>query len=870
MDGARWSLLQRLFHAAADLDPAAQAAFLDAASADDLALAQDLRAMLREDRAGAGLVGAGVAAAAAGLLDAPEAAPRDGSPGVSPGTRSFGPYRLVSLLGEGGMGVVYKAVRDDLGGTAAIKILRDAWVSPSRRTRFREEQRTLAKLNHPGIAMLFDADALADGTPWFAMEYVEGTPITEFCDKRRLAVRERLALFGRVCEAVRHAHQQLIIHRDLKPTNILVRDDGSIKLLDFGIARSLDDAEGADRTRTGWRAMTPAYASPEQLRGDPLGVDTDVYSLGVVLYELVTGRLPAGRATGEAPGGAAGGGRAGEPEPPSRATRVRGGLRRSEWSDLDVLCATAMHQDMARRYGSVDALLRDLDHFERGEPLTARPDSWSYRTQKFVLRNRAPLGVSAAGVGTIVGLVTWYTRRLQFARTEALGEAAKAQRIQGFMLRLFDGGDPVAGPADDLRVISLFERGVREAESLAHDTAAQAELFRTLGRLYQKLGHFAEADDLLSRAAALVPSDSPEGLDTLTARSDLRIDQARFDEAEQFARQAIVLAEQQVAQAHPLRIAALRTLARVLTERGAYAEAVTVLNRTVALLEGQAPGLDFADTLHELANASFYAGRYDDSEAMNRRALEIYQEVLGPQHPQAGDTLVNLGAIAFERGRDSEAERLFREGLALTERWHGHDHVRTANNLVMLGRVLVRRKKNDEAALVLARALAGRERAYGPVHPGVASVLNELGTLARNTGRLEDAEAAYARMADIYRSVHGERGHYLNGIAASNLGSVAHLRGDFGSAEARLREALGIFTATQGADHANAAIARVKLAATLLSTGRPGEAAAEASAGRMRLAELMAPDSTWLVEANRIVVAAREAGGTPAGPEVAS
>jgi serine/threonine-protein kinase len=268
-------------------------------------------------------------------------------------------------------------VRDDLGTHAAVKVLRDAWVSPSRRERFATEQRTLAQLNHPAIAHLHDAGTLEDGTPWIVMEHVEGAPLTEACRARGLGLRERLQLFRTVCEAVSHAHQHLVVHRDVKPSNILVRADGTVKLLDFGIAKQLEQLNDSARTQTGLRLMTPAYAAPEQVRGTAVGVYTDVYSLGVVLYELLSGRLPYDLST-KTPGEAEHTILDVEPDRVSVAARNGSSpvaATRAQWNDLDVLCATAMHKDPARRYASVDGLIRDIDHFTAGEPLDAQPDS---------------------------------------------------------------------------------------------------------------------------------------------------------------------------------------------------------------------------------------------------------------------------------------------------------------------------------------------------------------------------------------------------------------------------------------------------------------------------------------------------------------
>ena len=349
---------------------------------------------------------------------------------------AFGPYRVTGMLGEGGMGVVYRAFRDDLKSEAAVKILRDPSLSPARRERFAFEQRALAQLNHPAIARLYDAGALPDGTPWFAMELVQGESITSFARSRSLSIEARVRLFREACEAVQHAHEHAILHRDLKPSNIFVRPDGRVKLLDFGIAKpfeSLQDPAGL--TRTGLRLMTPAYAAPEQMRGEALGIRTDVYSLGVVLYELLARRLPFDL-EGRTPSDAATVLMTQAPKKPSafvvgeERTHTTRGPGRSAWSDLDVLVLTAMHSDPApalRHRGRARARPRSLP----GGP-TARGagDSVRYRTGKFVRRHAPAVTAAALAFVAIVSLVGFYTLRLRAARNAALAQAARTQRIQ--------------------------------------------------------------------------------------------------------------------------------------------------------------------------------------------------------------------------------------------------------------------------------------------------------------------------------------------------------------------------------------------------------------------------------------------------------
>ncbi|HEX4773301.1 MAG TPA: serine/threonine-protein kinase, partial [Bryobacteraceae bacterium] len=413
MDGKRWEQVQALFQQAADQPVSQRLSFLKAASAGDEQLVAEVQALLEEDVRGS-------------LLDRPlaQVVVRILEPGSEPSvsSREFGPYRVRKLLGEGGMGVVYLAEREDLGSLAAIKLLRDAWMSPARRERFAAEQRTLAQLSHPSIARLYDADTLADGTPWFAMEYVEGgVPLTAYCRQNKCPITERLRLFESVCEAVRYAHSRTIIHRDLKPSNILVQSDGCVKLLDFGIAKQLDRNDTpADQTLTGLRLMTPAYAAPEQIHGEQAGTYTDVYALGVILYELLTGRLPFDLSN-QSPGEVEATILNREPERPSvvanhNTNENEAGsppLAKANWADLDVLCLTAMHKNPERRYRSVDAFIRDINHYLSGEPLDARPDTLRYRVRMFIRRNHRSVVSTALVLASIVGLVIFYTVRLK-------------------------------------------------------------------------------------------------------------------------------------------------------------------------------------------------------------------------------------------------------------------------------------------------------------------------------------------------------------------------------------------------------------------------------------------------------------------------
>ncbi len=856
MNEARWQRMQELFHAAADLPPCERLAYLRTACGGDEQLLGDVSALLEQDARGGSLLDRDLAEIA-----------HDAVAGTAEGAsnKEFGRYQIVRVLGQGGMGTVYLAEREDLASQVAIKVLRDAWLSPARRERFVLEQRTLAQLNHPSIARLYDADTTPDGTPFFVMEYVEGEPLMEYCQSKRLSVVERLRLFHAIGEAVVYAHQQAVIHRDLKPTNILVKDDGSVRLLDFGIAKHLETlGQAVEQTMTGLRLMTPAYASPEQIRGEQVGVQTDVYSLGVILYQILTEKLPfelANRTPAEVEKIVT----EQEPPKPSTATQqlspsaavVHGfeSLSKSARADLDVLCLTALHKDMRRRYASVEALLRDVDHFLKQEPLEAHADTSRYRIGKFVARNCTAVAATTAGVALVAGLVIFFTVRLTYARNAAVAEAARTQRVQSFMVNLFRGGDEAAGPSDDLRVVTLLDRGVQEAQSLGNDPEVQAELYGSLGVIYQKLGNFDRADDLLANSLderrRIYGPDNRFVAESMTATALLRSNQAKLEEAEKFAREGLAMSQRHLPVNHPQVARATFALGKVLEDRGQYAASFSVLEEAVRLQSGSGGvAADLAASLSELANSHFYAGHYDISQSLNERALAINRKLHGERHPLIADTLINLGAIQFQKGNYVECEKFNREALDVTRAWYGNSHPETADAMTILGQSLTYQKRFDEASELLKQSLAILEKVYGPMHPRVAFALNELGNVAVRQLKLDEAEGDFARAESIYRKVY-PNGHYLIGLMEVNVAGVYVERKQFERAEALYRDAFKVYANFLPADHLNFGIGRVKLGRALLGEKRYADALTETQAGYAILVKKASPANPWLINAKQ-------------------
>jgi serine/threonine-protein kinase len=800
---SRADTVERLFHAALELAPERRGAFLQRETAGDATLIAQVERLLEVD-AGAAPVDetSALARVAHQLLH---------DPGHSIG-RTVGPYRIVALIGTGGMGVVYRAEREDVGATVALKLLPDT-LSAAMSERFLEERRTLARLRHSGIAQLFDAGVTDDNTPWFAMELVDGRPIHEYCAMTGAGLRERLRLFREVGESVHHAHQQLVVHRDLKPSNVLVTSGGNVKLIDFGVATALTPDGGRDD------ALTPAYAAPEQLEGQAASVQSDLYSLGVLLYQLLTGALP--WATGDLAA------RGNVPAPSARLSLAADGL---DVVDLDRICLRLLATDPAARPRSADALLRDLERLGQELPLD-HAAGWRYRLRKFVRRRGRAAAVVALAVGVAgVGAVS-YTRGLSQARRAAEAEASRARRIQRTLVGLLQGDDDAVGPADSLRVVTLVDRGIEQAAAVTNDAPLQAELRETLGTVLMQLGRYERADSLLAqsldqRRAALGP-DHPDVGAGLLALGRLRGEQARYAEAESTVHSAIALLGR-TAGTDTRRVAdGYEVLAEVLELGGKYREAIAALQTAIASGESRADTTEeLAPRWYSLANNYYYAGVHDTAELLNRRVLAVWRRTLGEAHPRVADAIINLGAIAQDRGRLADAESLYTEGAAIIERWYGADHPRTAGAVSMLGRAALLQQHTGQADSLLRRALTIRRRALGDGHPRVGLLYNELANIAFGRQELVAAESLFSAAIAVYQRAY--RGpHQYTGTAQSGLASVYLARKEPARAEQLARAAIATFLATLSADHLNVGVARLKLGRALYRQGRAREAEME-------------------------------------------
>lgn len=496
METAHWMRAQQIFADVIDLPLEERREALERLCDGDTALEQAIQEMLDEDGRRHSLLDQEIESLAAHALAQDRVRTLV--------QQQIGPYRLLRILGEGGMGVVYLAERIDIGGFVAIKLLRDAWISPMRRERFVLEQRLLAQLSHPNIAHLYDSGISADGMYWFVMEYADGTTITEWILSRKGTLRQNLLVFRQACDAVRYAHSRAIIHRDLKPSNILVTEPGTVKLLDFGVAKHLQGELQVDRTMAGMRLLTPAYAAPEQLSGGTVGVFTDVYALGVLLYQILTSELPLPAQERH-------------PDNPLPKPSLRAGHRaktlsdvpgRHEWADLDALCMTALEIDPDLRYRSVDALMADLDAFLDGRPLLARRKGWGYQAAKFVKRNRAVMTLAAATalVAIFAGFAVY--RRAIHERNLATANNTTLSAMYGFLSQdLLGQSNPYLSVPGSVHVpqqtlLDAIRTALPRIDSrFSRQPEIAARLHQTVADVFRSRTQYVEADQQYAIAA---------------------------------------------------------------------------------------------------------------------------------------------------------------------------------------------------------------------------------------------------------------------------------------------------------------------------------------------------------------------------------
>jgi len=864
-----WQQIEALFYAALELEPPARPAFLDQACGSNLELRREVESLLDCSDQTLGFARQAVL----------EVARQQTGDSLPAGMR-VGAYQLLGVLGEGGMGKVYLATRADelYKQEVAIKLMRHG-SGPSRSMllRFSSERQILANLNHPNIARLLDGGITADAMPYLVMEYVNGIPIDEYCRQNRLSIRDRLQLFRTVCTAVEYAHKNLVVHRDLKPGNILVTSEGVPKLLDFGIAKLLDPQAGElALTRPTERIMTPEYASPEQVRGTAVTTSTDVYALGVLLYELLAGRRPFQLDT-KSPLEAMQIICEQDPEPPSRiitkdSQQAAPDAQRRLAGDLDNIVMMAMRKEPSRRYVSVAALSADVQAHLEGYPVHARTDTWSYRGGKFVRRHRVAVALAAAMAVALVAFslgMAWLARRATQARVVAEQQRFTAQREAEFLTSIFQAATPEEARGQTITARDLLDRGVKRIDNeLAAEPETQATMLESIGNAYYRLGDYDQAQPLLERASVLRARIGGTGnlsyataalylgtiyrlqgaygraepllrqavairekilgpeavplIETLDALGECLYLEGRDAESESLLRRALALDQKQKVG----RVSATRDyLALVLERRGDYPEALQLLREAVEIdrRDGGQDSPNAAISLHNLAGALIDTGDLTNAEVTERQAVAIRRHNSGSEHPELAYPLNNLGWILLAKGDWRQAEPVLHEALEIRRKKLGEKHPLFAASVSNWGRALEAKGDYAGAEDCYRRALQITEQAGGPQSWAVAKLLSNFGLLQLDRGDYAGAES-YARQAlEIRRKLGGNE----NPEVATSLIEVAVAREfqrDPASAEPLLREALDIRKKKFSAGHSDIIAAQVRLGEALTDEGKAHEA----------------------------------------------
>jgi serine/threonine-protein kinase len=756
-----WRRIDAILDEALDLTDPARAQFLDRACGDDTALRQRVEALLQADARTDGLLDSALDEVAASLLQ------DEADIGTLPPGTPVRQYRIVREIGVGGMGRVYLADRADgqFDQRVALKIIRKGLSWGELRERFLQERQILAGLHHPNLARLLDGGVTDDGRPYFAMEYVEGRPITDYATAESLTTRTRLELFTAVCAAVSYAQQRLVVHRDLKPSNILVTAEGEVKLLDFGIARLLGTTEDDFITRVGPQVLTPEYAAPEQLHGGTITTATDVYALGRVLLELLMDPLP------------------GSADPTGKRALPR---------DLAIIADKAMAADPGQRYASAAELGEDIRRYLAGLPILGRPPSLAYRTHRFIARNK--LGVVAAAallLSLVAGLVltTWQAERAE-------REAVRANRVTEFLVSLFSEADPDLQAGREVTATEVLARGAGRIETeLDADPGLQAELYDVVGQIQTKRGAYADAQTLHERALELrerlyggdhpLVAESLSGLgEALLWQSDYQSADTVFTRALEIERRRRPLEAAKLARAATNQASVAGRLGRYEEQERLSREALE-LDRTV-----YGPGsLEVAKDLANLAVILSAQGRYDESESLQFEALETLRAVLPAQHSEIALALHNLGHLYYEQRRFEPAEDYLRQAVEMRRFLYQGPHPRLAASLRVLGMVVQGQERIDEAAPLFEQALETSRAYFGNVHTDVASTLNDIAINAFMRGDLPAARENFAEALDIFRQLLPP-GHSTLLTLRGNLGRIALELGDLDEAEAAYVEVL--------------------------------------------------------------------------------
>lgn len=802
MPAERWQRAKDVFGRASELPPAARGVFVSRACGEDRALRRQIESLLSADD------------------DAGTFLERPLDPAALP--PPIGGYRFIRKIGSGGMSQVFLAIQSDekFKRRVAFKMLRQSLASGDQRQRLCQERQILASLDHPNIARLYAAGSTEDGRPYVVLELVDGEPITDYCDRHRLSIDQRIELFRTVCAAVHYAHQNLVVHRDLKASNILVTASGCPKLLDFGIAKILNpelSAQGPDPTVPWRRFLTPELASPEQLLGTSITTASDVYSLGVLLYQLTTGSRPL-KLDGMTPDqvertvaeqrprlASEAAARASKETAHQRALSIPQ-LSRRLAGDIDTIIAKTLRKSPHHRYGSAAELAEDLRRHRVGLPVIARRPTAGYRLRRFLRRNRLSVAITAAFISLLVAAsvgLGFASLRLAAQRQRAEVERDKARQVVRFIEDIFEVADPKNPAAASVAARDVLDRAARRVEeNLGQRPALRAALMKTMGAIYTKLGLYPASRHQLEDALTILEHDrDARPLDIADTLADLATAQAgegMSDEAAASLGQALRVLTTTGEEDPIERASVLAQAALVAEELGQYAEAQSLSRASLALrLAHLDPrSLEVAQSRYALALTLYRLGHFEASESEHRQALAIRREHLGSDNLEVSTSLNGLANTLKKLGKYDEAERLLDQALAINRKRLGLAHSDTLATLNNLASLATYRKDFANAARRYAEALEVARPSLGNGHPNLAFLLLGLGRARAELGDAVHAEPALREALAIRRRAYPP-GHPLTAVAEAILGDCLLRLERFAAAESLLLSSYRVISALE-------------------------------------------------------------------------
>jgi eukaryotic-like serine/threonine-protein kinase len=820
MTPERWQQIRDVLEEAQELDPAQRSAFLDRACLSDQSLRQGVEVLLvSSDDARSSFLQSpaapdGLIANLAGILSA----------GALQAGQIFAErFQFVHKLGEGGMGQVWLAEQTSpVRRQVALKLIKAGMYDEAVVQRFQSERQSLAIMDHPAIAKVFDAGATPQGQPYFVMEYVPGVPITEYCDQKKLKISDRLELFIQVCEGVQHAHQKAIIHRDLKPANILVVEvDGKPvpRIIDFGLAKAATSQVGGESifTQLGHFVGTPGYMSPEQADPNVQDIDTrtDVYSLGAVLYVLLAGIQPFETRQGKQPLDELLR-KLREEEPPRPSTKVGADRETSTATaeargiepqqlvsllrgDLDGITMKALEKDRTRRYGAPSELATDIQRYLNHEPVEARPASAGYRLRKYARRHRVAVGV-VVGLVTLLAIfsvlqtlqlrrITRERDRANRERDRANREGDRANRITDFMAGMFKVSDPGEARGNTVTVREILDKASNDmGAGLAKDPQVQSQMMQVMARTYGNLGLYPRAHEMAKSALdsrlTLLGPDDPKTLESMTQMGWILEKEGHYAEAEKLERQALAGERRILGPGDPLTLETLGDLSFVVLGQHRFAEGGDLAREAIEV-GSRTLGPDSAQVLpsvKNLGNALWYQGRYAEAEGEYRRLLDAERRLSGPDHPDTLTAMKNLALAIKAQGRFAEAEPLAREALTTAQRVLGPEHPLTISFLYNFAAILFEDGRLAEAEKLYREALAIQARTLGPEHPSTLITKAELSDDLFKEGQVHEAERLQRETLSARLRIFGPESR-LTLLSQADLARTLNKEGRYAEAE---------------------------------------------------------------------------------------